>query len=229
LKDPGDDALVLAVAKGIQSVDPGHLQTVELNYETSSSFDDPAWVQIISLNGTYTYSPTYMQMLHSYNQFPVAPGFLIEAHYDQENVGHPPGDGTPLTLRREEYWTMLSGGTGQFYGNFYTWSFAPGWKYYLDTEGVTQLTMWKTFVSSIPWYDLIPDQDHSVVTAGLGTYGDFTTRVSQSDYCTTAKTSNGSVVAVYMPTQRAITVNMANLKGPVQASVIRHTDGHLSN
>ena len=215
--DPKDDALVQAVAKGIQSADPDHLQTVELNYETSSSFDDPTWVPLISLNGTYTYSPTYLQMLHSYNQTPVAPVYLVEAHYDQENVGHPPDYGTPPTLRREEYWTMLSGGTGVFYGNFYTWSFSPGWKYYIDTAGVEQLAIWKKFFSSLPWYGLIPDQDHSTVTAGLGTYGTFKTPVSKSDFCTAAKTADGSFVVAYLPTARPITVNMAALKAPAKA------------
>jgi len=215
--DPKDDALVQAVAKGIKSVAPEQLQSVELNYETSSSFDDPTWVPLISLNGTYTYSQTYMQMLHSYNQTPVAPVYLLEAHYDLENVGHPPDYGTLPTLRREEYWTMLSGGTGQFYGNFYTWSFSPGWKYYIDTAGVAQLTIWKDFFSSLPWYELVPDQDHSVVTAGLGTYGTFQTRVSNSDFCTAAKTADGSFVVAYMPTARTITVNMAALKAPANA------------
>ncbi len=80
---------------------------------------------ILSLNGTYVYGPTYIQMLHSYNQKPVIPAYLLEAHYDLERVGNPPNYGTPEVLRRQEYWTMLSGGTGQFYGNHYTWSFAP--------------------------------------------------------------------------------------------------------
>jgi hypothetical protein len=224
-KDIKDDALALAVAKGIKSADPGHLQTVELNYETSSSFDDPAWLPVISLNGTYTYSPTYMQMLHSYNQKPVAPVYLLEAHYDLENVGKPPDYGTPPTLRRQEYWAMLTGGTGQFYGNFYTWTFAPGWKHYIDTTGVTQLTIWKDFFSSLPWYDLVPDQEHVVVTAGLGTYGDFSTRVSQSDFCTAAKTPDGSFVVVYMPTARTITVNMASLKARANAKWFDPTNG----
>jgi Protein of unknown function (DUF4038)/Putative collagen-binding domain of a collagenase len=228
-KDRRDDALVQAVAKGIQSVDPGHLQTVELNYETSSSFDDPTWVRLISLNGTYTYSPTYMQMLHSYNQRPVAPAYLLEAHYDQENVGHPPDYGTPPVLRREEYWTMLSGGTGVFYGNFYTWSFSPGWKYYIDTAGVRQLTIWKDFFSSLPWYELIPDQDHSTVTAGLGTYGTFKTPVSKSDFCTAAKTADGSFVVAYMPTARSIIVNMAALKAPANAKWFDPTSGSYTS
>ena len=224
-KDPKDDALEQAIAKGIRSVDPDQLQTVELNYDTSSSFDDARWVPLIDLNGTYTYSPTYIQMLHSYNQKPVAPVYLLEAHYDQENVGHPQDYGTPATLRREEYWTMLTGGMGQFYGNFYTWSFASGWKHYLDTEGVAQLTIWKDFFSSLPWYDLVPDQDHAVISAGFGTYGDLQLRVSNSDYCTAAKTPDGAFVVAYLPTARTITIEMATLKRSAQAAWFDPTNG----
>jgi hypothetical protein len=166
-----------------------------------------------------------MQMLHSFHQRPVMPVYLVEAHYDQENVGHPPDYGTPSTLRREEYWTMLTGGTGQFYGNFYTWSFSPGWQHYVDTWGVKQLTIWKDFFSSLPWYDLVPDETHSVVTSGVGSYGDFKTRVSQSDFCTAARTSDGAVVVIYMPTARTITVDMTNFNGPSKAEWFDPTNG----
>ena len=224
-KNPNDDALAQAVAKGIKSADSRHIQTVELNYDTSSSFDDPTWVPIISLNSTYTYSPTYMQTLHSYNQGPAAPTYLVEAHYDLENVGDPPDFGTPSVLRREEYWAMLSGGKGEFYGNRYTWTFAPGWESHLDTVGVAQLTIWKTFFSSLPWQDLVPDQAHTAVTAGLGTYGNLQTRVSQSDYCTVSSTPDGSFVLAYMPTARTISVNMASLKAPAKAKWFDPTNG----
>ena len=224
-KDPKDDALVQAVAKGIKSVDPEHIQTVEINVPTSSSFDDPTWIPLISLNSTYTYSPTYIQMLHSYNQSPVAPAFLVEAHYDKEDVGTPGDYGTPSVLRREEYWTMLSGGKGQFYGNRYTWSFAPGWESNIDTVGVAQLAIWKKFFTSLPWQDLVPDQKHTVVTAGLGNFGTFETRVSQSDYCTASKTPDGSFIVAYMPTARTITVNMASLKAPANARWFDPTNG----
>ena len=227
-KNPKDDELVLAVAKGIKSVAPDQLQTVELNVHTSSSLDDPAWTPLISLNSTYTYSPTYLQMLHSYNQSPVIPNYLVEAHYDLENVGDPKDFGTPSVLRREDYWTMLSGGTGQFYGNKYTWSFAPGWESNIDTPGVTQLTIWKDFFSSLPWQDLVPDQVHKVVTSGLGNPGDFKTPVSQSDYCTAAKTSDGSVIVAYMPTARTITVDLASLKAPASAKWFDPTNGSYS-
>ena len=84
---PADDALALAVAKRHQSVAPEQLQTVELNVTTSSSLDDQSWAPLISLNSTYTYSATYIQVLHSYNQTPVMPAYLVEAHYDMEEGG----------------------------------------------------------------------------------------------------------------------------------------------
>jgi hypothetical protein len=220
-----DDALVLAVAKGIKSVDPGHIQTVEFNPPDGSSLQDPSWAALIAINGAYIYGPTYIQVLHNYNQTPVMPVFLMEAHYELENVGQPPDFGTPPVLRREEYWAMLSGGKGQFYGNKYTWSFKDGWQRNIDTPGVAQLTIWKDFFTSLPWQDLVPDQDHSVVTAGFGTFGDINQpAVSKSDYVTASRTPDGGFV-VYMPTARTITVNMASLKANATAKWFDPTNG----
>ncbi|MHB1936663.1 MAG: apiosidase-like domain-containing protein [Acidobacteriaceae bacterium] len=225
-RNSGDDALVRAVAKGILSADPGHIQTVEFNPPTGSSLDDPTWSSIISINGAYVYGPTYIQMLHNYNQKPIMPTFLVEAHYDLEDVGGPSDFGTPSVLRREEYWAMLSGGKGQFYGNRYTWSFADGWQKHLDTPGVAQFKIWREFFDSIPWQALAPDQAHTVVTAGFGTFGDIrATHVSKSDYCTASKTPDGTVVVAYMPTIRTITVNMASLKAPATAKWFDPTNG----
>ena len=222
---PEDDKLVQAVSKGIRSIVPDQLQTVELNVRTSSSFDDARWIPLIELNSTYTYSPTYIQMLHSYNQSPAAPAYLVEGHYDWEDVGEPPDFGTPYVLRKQDYWTMLTGGTGQFYGNKYTWSFADGWKEKIDTPGVEQLGIWKKFFSSLPWQDLVPDQDHKILTTGFGTFGNVDTRVSESDYATAAKTSDGSAIIVYVPTVRTITIDMTCLGGAAKAQWFDPSDG----
>jgi len=224
-QEPEDDELIRAVALGIKSADPRHLHTIELNVETSSSYDDPTWVPICALNSTYTYSPTYLQMLHSYNQTPVAPTYLLEAHYDLMDFGKPWDYGTPWVLRRQGYWAMLSGGKGQIYGNGWTCYFMPGWKFYIDTVGVKQLEIWKKFFSSLPWQDLVPDQDHTVITAGFGNPGDFQTRVSKSDFCTASKTPDGSFVLAYIPTARTIAVNMASLEAPVNAQWFDPTNG----
>jgi len=128
---------------------------------------------------------------------------MIEAHYDWENVGTPPDFGTPYVLRKEDYWTMLTGGIGQWYGNQYTWSFADGWKEKIDTPGVEQLGIWAKFFSSLPWYDLAPDQDHEVLTAGYGTFGNVDTRVSEplGSSTTSRRTSTPRWVRTTTPEQ----------------------------
>jgi hypothetical protein len=123
---------------------------------------------------------------------------------------------------------MLSGGKGQLYGNVYTCYFMPGWKYYIDTAGVAQLMIWHGFFSSLPWQDLIPDQDHTVVIAGFGSPGDLQTRVSKSDFCTVSKTPDGSFVVAYMPTAREITVNMASLKARASARWFDPSNGRYT-
>jgi hypothetical protein len=58
--------------------------------------------------------------------------------------------------------------------------------------------------NSRPFYDLVPDLNHTVVTAGYE---------SGSTYATAARTSTGSTVIVYLPTQRAITLDMTKVAG----------------
>jgi hypothetical protein len=77
----------------------------------------------------------------------------------------------------------------------------------------------------LQWQHLVPDQDHSVLTDGLGSYGDLETQVSKGDYATAAKTQDGLTAVVYMPTERTITVNLASLRGPARARWFDPTDG----
>ena len=223
-KNPIDDAVVLAVAKGIKSADPNSPQTVEFG-SNSSSYDDPAWIPLSEIDGTYPYGETFAQMLNSYNQRPIAPTYLLEGHYELERVGQPWDYGNPLVLRKQQYWAMLSGGKGQLYGNAFIWMFMPGWQDYLDTPGVAQFQIWEKFFQSMPWWNLEPDQTHTVVTAGLGTFGSQETRDTNSDFCTASKTPDGSYVVAYVPTVRTITVNMASLKAPATAQWFDPSDG----
>jgi hypothetical protein len=124
--DPGDDAVVLAVASGIRSADPNHIHTTELNYPSSGSLDDARWAPILDLNGAYTYYPIYAQVLKEYNRLNFRPVFLVEANYEFEHNLNTDGGSLP-NLRHQEYWTMLSGATGQLYGSAYTWTLPSDW------------------------------------------------------------------------------------------------------
>ena len=210
-RQPADDALVLAVANGIRSADPHALQTVELNYLTSASVDDPRWRGIIGLDAAYTYAPTYAEVLKEYRRHEHLPVFMVEASYEGE---HNPGAaaGTPLQLRMQEYWTMLSGATGQFYGNKYTWRFSPQWPYYLDTIGSRQLTIATNLLSHRRWFDLVPDSNHRLVVSGFGTSssnGD----ASINDYVAAARTPDGTLAMAYLATGRPIDVDVARMTG----------------
>ena len=95
----GDDALVLAVAKGIRSADPDALQTVELNYQTSTSLDDPRWKAIVGLDAAYTYAPTYAEVLKAYGRRPHRPGVHGRGQLRGRARLHRPGDAaTPGVL-----------------------------------------------------------------------------------------------------------------------------------
>jgi hypothetical protein len=208
--NPGDDAVVRAVAQGIRDTDERHIHTVELNYPVSGSLDDATWAPLIELNASYTYFPVYAQVLTDYNRANAIPTFLVEANYEFEH--NAADQGTPAILRRQAYWAILSGAAGHLYGNRYTWPLIDGWKDNLDTPGSEQMGYVRSLFESRPWYNLIPDQTHTVVTSGNGTYTDSGDMLS-NDYLTAGRTPDGALVMAYMPSQRMITVDMTMLGG----------------
>ena len=221
--DPADDAVVQAVANGIKSVDTGHLQTVELNFDTSGSLDDPTWTDIIGMDSAYSYCPQYAQVLKEYNRANM-PVYFIEGVY--ENQTYSGGYQGPYQLRNQEYWTQLSGSTGQLYGHADLFGFGPGWQTtnWQTSPGITQFAFANALFAPRPWYNLVPDQTHSVVTAGYGTFQDCCLSAN-SDYVTAARTPDGKLVVAYMPTVRTITVDMSQLAGPVTARWYDPTNG----
>jgi hypothetical protein len=210
-RNPTDTGLVQAVALGIKSADPNHLHTVELNFLTSGSLDDPSWAPIVGLSAAYTYYPTYAQVLKEYNRPKFKPVFMVEANYEFE---HNPGTdgGSTQNLRRQAYWTMLSGVTGQLYGSFYSWRFPREWQTHLDTPGISQFSYMSQLFGTRNWHDLIPDQAHAIVTEGRGKFSTIGS-IATNTYVTAARTSDGSLVMAYMPTVRTITVDMSKLAG----------------
>ncbi|HUL99358.1 MAG TPA: putative collagen-binding domain-containing protein, partial [Mycobacterium sp.] len=86
---------------------------------------------------------------------------------------------------------------------------------HLDTPGVIQLQYMENLFTAREWFNLVPDQQHSFLTAGMGTYDSSEDDVLQSDYATAAVTPDGGFGAVYVPTARTITVNLNALAGNV--------------
>jgi uncharacterized protein DUF4038/collagenase-like protein with putative collagen-binding domain len=251
-----DDGLVQAVARGIRSVDTHHIHTVELNYETSGSLDDDSWAPLIELDAAYSYYPTYAQVFSEYERKNFKPVFLVEANYEFESLDAG-GGGTSKNLRRQEYWTMLSGAAGQLYGSSHTWQLEKGWEVNLDTPGATQLRYMRDLFASKSWFDLVPDQTHAIVTRGYDSisciigervavigrdresllarmygrirkYWDIGS-ISKNTCSTTARTPDGSLVIIYLASSRTITVDMSKLAGTTIARWFDPTSGQYED
>jgi hypothetical protein len=209
------DAVILAIADGIRSVDTNHLITIQLNYPVSESQDDPNWISRINLNGVYTYSPTYAETLVAYHKPNIMSVLFLEANYENEgNLGEL---GTPNVLRRQEYWSLLAGAlAGHMYGSYWIDRFDSAWQAHLSSTCVTQLGYFKNFTNSVAWYNLVPDQNHTLLTAGYGTFNSGG-RIGDSNYVTAAKTPDGSLGVMYTPVAHTLTVAMGNFCGPVTA------------
>ncbi len=72
------------------------------------------------------------------------------------------------------------------------------------------------------WWNLVPDRNHEVLTAGYGAYGGV-------DYVTTAYASDGSLLMAYIPPTgthaKTLSINMARLSGSLQARWMNPTNG----
>jgi hypothetical protein len=221
--DPAADAVVSALAEGIRSTESHRIQTIELNYYVSDSLDDPTWRDIAGIDAVYTYRPTYAQELKAYRRKSFMPTFLVEANYEFEQNGGTDGGSTP-NLRHQEYWTMLSGTTGQLYASHWTWTLQGDWRHNLDTPGAQQLKYMKQAFDRRRWYDLVPDFDGKVLVGGRGHFS-ATDSIDTDTYATAACTPDGKLFMAYMPNARTFTIDMSKLSGSVTAQWYDPTNG----
>jgi hypothetical protein len=247
------DNLVYTFANALRIADPGHLLTLQLSYNLSTSLDDTtqgaigvanSWSTLVGLNAVYTYYPHYDEIIYARNQSPTQPSFIVETNYENENDT---GCDTFSAFRdrKSEWWALTSGASGFIYGNSYVWPFATGWNTAsnIDTADVTQLGYLYNFLVALKWSILLPDTASTLVTAGRKTYGtppissgspgnpgcpSSPNTVNTNNYVTAARASDGSFAVVYMPTAGTVTVNLANLGPNVTAQWFDPTTGNYS-
>lgn len=190
-----------AIVAGIKAFDNRHVFTAHCHPENSAldQYKDDGW---LDLNDTYTYGIVHKMLLRDYNRQPPMPFTLTESTYEGEH------NASPVQIRRQAYWAILCGATGQFMGNRPVWLFDPGWQAALDSTGAKDMARLKALFTSRPWYELEPDQKHEVVVDGLGEFNGL-------DYLAAARTATGGTVIAYLPTSRVFTVDMTKISGSV--------------
>lgn len=210
-EDTALDACLHAVRDGIAGADTNHLHTAWLNpmsaYE--STRDDNDWEADSDIDFVYLYTVIYSKMLEDRALTPAMPMLLGEANYEGESLmGYLT---TPLVIRKQIYWAMLSGACGHTYCNEDIWKFLSGWASRLDSyPGLTHVTYLTDMLAAYDWWLLVPDNAHNILTAGYGTYEDGGS-INTNDYATCAYLQDESLVLIYMPTDRTMTVS--NLSG----------------
>ncbi len=152
------------------------------------------------MNTTYTYNIVHQMLLTDYNRTPPMPFVLIESTYEGEH------NASAVQVRRQAYWAILCGATGQFMGNRPVWLFDPGWESALNSTGAQDMARLKALFLSRPWFRLVPDQKHEVVIDGLGEFRGL-------DYLAAARADDGGTLIAYLPTARPFTVDMSKLTG----------------
>jgi len=218
-RDPGDvTEHVEAMARGLEETAPAHLKTYHAGAKNGSIFfGNSSWCDI---NMSYGYSEPYGFVLDDYRREPTKPCFLGESGYEGEANDKRPG--TPLRVRRQAYWALLSGACGHLYGSA-AWTLQPEvWRKWLDSPGAQHMAHFGCFFRSLDWFRLVPDVEHEVLTGGLGKAG-------SPEFSTCAWIPDGSLAVCYVPTARTVTLDLRRFKGPVQARWFDPTRGTHSD
>lgn len=195
------------IALGIKEHDPKHLFTAHCapDNDAADQYGGGGW---LSFNTVYTYQLVHPRLYGAYRRNPAQPFILIESSYEGEH------NSSEAQIRRQAYWTILCGGFGHVFGNNPIWHFGgPGlfpvketWRQAMDLPGSVGMKHWGALFRSRKWQELVPDLKHEVVTKGLGEFRGL-------DYLAAARTADGGTVVAYMPTSRAITVDMSKISG----------------
>ncbi len=189
------------IAVGIRSADTVHLMTAE-NIRGQSSLDEWSGSSWLNLNGLYNLPSDFPSAANTnYQRGDFLPIFEMEDYYEGEHSM------TPLGLRTEAYWAVLSGAyLGQLFGNNAIWTFGDTfdtmgqtWQSQLGSTGsVDRSTLGKLFRSREHW-KMVPDINHAVAISGYG---------SGSTLSVTSRTNDGQTIMSYIPTGNATTLTV---------------------
>lgn len=215
------------LAAGLREEDPAHLITVHYGPNTAAAaiYGDRSWLQ---LNSVYDYrEDLYEPCLEQDSRSPRLPYFLLETAYEGEHQA------SAARIRRQAFWPLLSGAFGVLYGNSPIWHFGSrgvydrggDWVAALNSRGAEDMARLIAAFRQRPWWQLRPDRDQRLVTAGGGTFG-------QLDYVTAARSEDGTLGLAYVPStgtdRREFTLDLTRFRGPVTARWFNPTDGRYT-
>jgi len=158
--EPEYTPLVRELAAGLQLGDGGaHLITVHPDPSPASSstyWHREGWLGFNSMQPWRYVELMYSMIGRDYGLEPAKPVVMAEAAYEEgTEYGF---DVTPLWVRRQAYYSYLSG-AHHGYGHNDSWRMLPTWKKALEAPGAKQMgVLKKIFLGLEEWWSLVPDQ-----------------------------------------------------------------------
>ncbi len=232
---PGENNM-LEILRGMHDRDPSKLRSYH-GGRGKTAMDQESFAAHMDLDAVYAgddargpelTDQAFVTSLRAYNRQPPKPHFFLEGIYEN-TLPEKPKWGDPYTsdrarLRRQAYWAILCGATGHCFGNFPVWPLLPGWDgpHGLGSPANRDMQYLKAVFTAHPWWKLVPDQDHKIVTAepdaSLHRY-----------HVAGARADDGSLIIAYFPSSgtqsRTATVDMATLEGAATARWFNPADG----
>jgi hypothetical protein len=238
--NPGKDGpvaqiknIVAHISRGIREVKPDLLHVYHTTEPEQGSgvwsssslwFHDDDYLQ---LHGSQVHVPgrgyedIYRLALEDYHRPHPKPHLQLEQGYEGQRFAWLV---TPYHNRMGALWSVLHGGCAITYGHKKIWNFTQGWKEALDAPGSLQVTYIASFLEQFPWWTLVPDDDHRIVTSGYGTWYNRGRSQEVYDYVTAAGATERNLALAYVPTRRDVTVDMGWFQSAGSMVLVRWYD-----
>lgn len=215
-----DTHAVAELGRALHEKAPHQLITVhnKPTYSSRAFFEGEPW---LGFNMAYTYEARERVHTHVLGEWArlgkPMPIVLGESGYEEES--NDAAGGAPLRIRHQAYEAVLSGCLGgHAFGQKHIWRMDEQWRQRLDTPATQQMGHLKSLFTARKWHLLEPDLNQEVVESAR----DF---VGKPGYVSSARARDGSFALAYLPTARAITVNLGKLAGPATAFWVDPTAG----
>lgn len=194
---------------------PGH-------HSTTAWLHDEEWLDfntIQSGHGSGRDTAVWEIITHDYALTPAKPTLDSEPNYEDHPVNPWPkwdpanGHFRDYDVRKQLYRSVFAGGCGVTYGHHSIWQFCgprnPGinhtdrtWFEAINRPGAEQVRYLRALIESRPFLSRIPDQ--GVLASDPGSGG---------QHIEATRDSNGAYLIVYLPTTRAVSVQLSSLTG----------------
>jgi hypothetical protein len=196
--------LIRELAAGVQEGDGGtHL----ISYHpdpvrpalSSGEIHTESWLAFNMIQTWAYYEGIYGMVTRDYHRTPARPVVMAEGAYEDETDSEYGFVVTPLLVRKQAYWSHLTGGYHS-YGHSDCWRVPATWKSALDAPGAFQMGVLKRLFVARQWWDLVPDQSLFADQVNPGT-----------TLHTAARSQSGDWAIVYLSSPTRVSIRMAKI------------------